>query len=156
VAGGFDVHVSGDEELRAKLEKVTALLADMRLFAPYVVPVFIGWMGAQFSSEGGWGGQQWAPLSPAYAAEKSRTHPGRSILIRDGGLRQAASRPRREATPRTLTLWIDDPVAAYHQEGTTRMRARPLIPDPLPQSALRDVEFAAEEHVNVLIRSVGL
>jgi hypothetical protein len=66
----------------------------------------------------------------AYAAEKARTHPGRTILIREGNLRRAASEPRREATPRTLTLWIDDEnVAGYHQDGTDRMPARPLIPE---------------------------
>src|SRR5581483_9993069 len=116
---GFNVEVTGDEELRAKLDRFLATVGDMRLFAPYVVPLFIGWMRDVFTSEGGALGQQWAPLSPAYAAEKSRRFPGRSILIREGGLRQAASRPRREATPRTLTLWVDDPVASYHQDGTS-------------------------------------
>jgi hypothetical protein len=156
VADGFNIEVTGDEVLRAKLEKLGTLLSDFRLFAPLLVPVFIGWMGAQFSSEGGWGGQTWAPLSPGYAVEKARTHPGRTILIRDGGLRRAASSPRREVTPRTLTLWIDDAVAPFHQEGTDKLPARPLIPDPLPASALRDIDLAAEVHVSTLIRSVGL
>jgi hypothetical protein len=121
-----------------------------------LVPIFIGWMGEQFASEGGWGGQTWAPLSPAYAVWKSQNYPGRSILIRDGTLRRAASSPRREATPRTLTLWIDDDVAGYHQDGTDRMPARPIIPSPLPAAALRDVSLAATEYVSTLIRRIGI
>jgi hypothetical protein len=153
---GFDVHVTGDEAYQRKLAQLELFLEDLRTFWPLLVPVFIGWMGAQFVSEGGWGGQTWAPLSPGYAAEKSRTHPGRSILIREGNLRRAASEPRREATPRTLTLWIDDPVAAYHQEGTDDMPARPLIPSPLPAAAHRDIDIAAQEYVSTLVRRIGL
>jgi PAS domain-containing protein len=97
-------------------------------------------------------GQSWTPLSPAYAVEKARTDPGRSILIREGDMRRAASQPRRESTPRTLTLWIDDPKAPLHQEGSDRLPARPLIPDPLPVSARRDIDHAAEEYVSTLVR----
>lgn len=152
----FTVHVTGDEEYERKVAQLQLFLSDLRTFWPLLVPVFVGWMGAQFATEGGWGGQQWTPLSPAYAAEKAHTHPGRSILIRDGAMRRAASQPRREATPRTLTLWIDDPKAGYHQEGTADMPARPLIPDPLPVSARRDIDIAAEEYVSVLVRRIGL
>jgi hypothetical protein len=156
MADELGVHVTGDEELRAKLEKFASLIGDMRLFGPSLVPIFIGWMRDVFASEGAWGGTPWAPLSPTYAAEKGKRYPGRSILIREGALRDAASRPMREVTPRTLTLWIDNDVAPFHQEGTDRMPARPLIPERLPASALREVEDAAREHVNVLIRSVRL
>ena len=154
--GEIDVQVTGDEELRRKLAQLELQLEDLRGFWPLLVPVFIGWMGAQFASEGGWGGHVWAPLSPAYAVYKAANYPGRSILIREGGLRRAASEPRREATPRTLTLTIDDPVSVYHQEGTDRMPARPLIPEPLPPAALRDIDEAATEYVNVLVRNLGL
>lgn len=152
----MDIRVTGDDELRRKLEQLQLFLADLRPFWPLLVPVFIGWMRDQFSSEGGWGGHQWAPLSPAYAVEKARTHPGRTILIRDGDLRRAASQPRRETTPRTLTLWIDDPKAGYHQDGTDRMPARPLIPAVLPASARRDVDAAAETYVSTLVRRLDL
>jgi len=113
-------------------------------------------MRSQFESEGAWGGAQWAPLSPAYAAEKARTHPGKSISIRDGTLRRAASEMRREVTPRTLTMWIDSDVAGYHQDGTDKMPARPLIPDPLPSSARIEVDAAAHEYVSALVARLGL
>lgn len=152
----FSVEVTGDEELRAKLEKFAALVSDMRLFSGAATGLFIGWMRDVFDTEGGALGTPWSPLSPAYAVEKSRKFPGKSILIREGTLRQAASRPRREATPRSLTFWIDDPVAGYHEDGTATMPARPLIPDVLPPTWQRELDEAAAEHVNVLIRGVGL
>lgn len=150
------VRIEGDDAFERKVKQLGLFFDDLRTFWPLLVPVFIGWMGAQFATEGGWGGQAWAPLSPQYALWKSTHYPGRTILIRDGVLRRAASEPRREATPRTLTLWIDDDVAAYHQEGTDRMPARPLIPDHLPQSAIRDVDDAAHEYVSTLVRNLGL
>jgi hypothetical protein len=153
---GLRIHLTGDEEARRRLAQLELFLEDLRPFWPLLVPVFIGWMGAQFASEGGWGGQTWAPLSPAYAVWKHQHFPGRTILIREGNLRRAASSPRREATPRTLTLWIDDETAGYHQDGTSQMPARPLIPTPLPASALRDVDLAAQEYVSTLIRRLGI
>lgn len=151
-----EVVVTGDEEFQRKVAQLQLFLQDLRTFWPLLVPVFVGWMGAQFSTEGGWGGQTWAPLSPNYAAWKSVHFPGRSILIRDGDLRRAASEPRREVTPTTLSLWIDDPVATYHQDGTDRMPARPLIPDRLPAVALAEVDEAAHEYVSTLVRQLGL
>lgn len=150
------VNLVGDDVADAKLEKLQLFLQDLRTFWPLLVPVFIGWMGAQFSTEGGWGGQTWAPLSPQYALWKSSHYPGRTILIRDGDLRRAASEPRREATPSTLLLWIDDPVAGYHQDGNDKLPARPLMPERLPASAVRDIDEAAETYVSTLVRNLAL
>jgi hypothetical protein len=152
----FDVHLTGDDAYRRKLAEFELFLHDLRSFWPMLVPIVHGWMGAQFATEGSWGGQRWHALSPAYAVEKARSHPGRTILIRDGDLRQAASRMRREASPRTLVMWIDSPLAPIHQEGGANLPARPLIPSPLPQSALREVDEAADVYVSTLVRRLGL
>lgn len=156
MADHITVRVTGDDEYRRKLAQLELFLEDLRPFWPLLVPVFIGWMGAQFASEGGWGGQAWAPLSPHYAVWKAQHYPGKTILIREGAMRRAASEPRREATPRTLTLWIDDPKVDRHQEGTDRMPARPLIPEQLPQVALRDIDLAADEYISTLVRRLRL
>lgn len=63
---------------------------------------------------------------------------------------------RREASPRTLVMWIDSPLAPIHQEGGANLPARPLIPSPLPQSALREVDEAADVYVSTLVRRLGL
>ena len=155
--GGFTVRLSGDAEYEHKLEQLRLHLADLRGFCPLLVPLVHGWMGDMFRTEGEAGlGRRWEPLSPAYAAEKARRFPGRTILIREGGLRQAASRTRRDATPRTLTMTIESVMAPLHQEGTRRMPPRPLIPSHLPIAWGRDVDRAADEYVSVLIRRIGL
>jgi hypothetical protein len=149
----FTIKVTGDDDYERKLAQLRLFV---RPFWPLLVPVFIGWMAAQFATEGGWGGRTWAPLSPQYAQWKAAHYPGRSILIREGVMRRAASAPRREASPRKLVLWIDDPKAPLHQEGEGRLPARPLIPDVLPPSAVREVEHVAEEYVSTLVRRIGL
>lgn len=150
------VEVHGGDDFEKKLAELQVYLRDLRPFWPLLVPIFIGWMGAQFATEGGWGGNAWAPLSAAYAVEKARSYPGRTILIREGDLRRAASEPSRVATPRTLTLTIDSDIAGYHQEGTDKMPARPLIPEVLPPIAVREVEEAAHEYVSTLINRLRL
>jgi hypothetical protein len=150
------VEVTGDDAYERKLELLRLQLQDLRSFWPMLVPLVGAWMGTLFETEGASIGRKWAPLSPTYAREKARSHPGRSILIREGGLRDAASRMSRVATPRTLTMSIDDPVAAFHQTGTDKMPARPLIPDVLPPEWARDVDLAATEYVSTLVRDLGL
>jgi hypothetical protein len=153
---GVNVEVTGDAEYEKKLELLRLQLQDLRSFWPMLTPIVGGWMATVFETEGAVLGRKWAPLSPSYAREKARLFPGRSILIREGGLRDAASRMRRVATPRTLTMSIDDPVAAFHEEGTERMPARPLIPAVLPPEWERDIDLAATEYVSTLVRDLGL
>ena len=143
-----------DDAERLAARAAAALLA-LRAFWPKVVPVFIGWMREQFETEGRFGGSPWARLSPTYAAYKAVARPGRGILVFDGLLRGAASSPRRSVTATTMTLTISDPKAAFHQEGTTRMPARPILfGDPLPRAAAADIERIAEEYVEEILSRI--
>jgi hypothetical protein len=150
------IEIRGLDEANQKLERFGLFLNDLRPFWPLVVPIFISWMRSQFESEGGWGGTGWSPLSPKYAARKARLFGGKTILIAEGDLRQAASMPSRRVGPRELVLTIEDPKAGFHQEGTSRMPARPLIPKRLPMMAQREVEQAADRYVVGLIRRLDL
>lgn len=146
---GFDKQVH-------RLEGFAAQMADLRGFWPVLVPVFIRWMREQFATEGAWGGQRWARLSPAYAAAKAVRHPGKGILIAEGDLRQAASRPKRTVTPSSLTLEIVDPKIEFHQDGTDRMPARPVVPSLLPAVAVQEVNELAEIYVTEALSRWGL
>jgi hypothetical protein len=139
-----------DADARKYLDRVAAMLVDLRPFFPKIVPVFISWMRYQFESEGAYAwGHPWAPLSPGYAAWKAVHYPARGILYAEGDLRMAASQPKRTVTPRTLTLTINDPKLQYHETGTPNMPARPLLfGDPLPGAARADLEQAAEEFID--------
>lgn len=150
------VDLTGYSENEQALTRLVASLTDLRLFWPMVVPIFIRWMRDQFESEGDWGGERWAELTPAYAVRKAMLYPGKSILIANGDLRDAASRPTREVSPTRLVLTIEDEKAGYHQEGTDRMVARPIIPDTLPASADAELDEAAQTYVDELTRRLGL
>lgn len=160
---GWDVDVD-DAHKKAQLRAFASLILDLRPFWPKVIPLFIGWEAEQFASEGAYWGTPWAPLSPAYAARKAITHPGRGLLIADGDLRRGASEPARHATRTSLTLTIKwrkrgkrramDP--GWHQYGTQRMPARPLLGPVLPPQAQEELDHAAEEYVEEMARRVGL
>lgn len=152
----WSVEVRGDEEASRRLGRLAVLLHDLRPFWPKVVPLFVGWMHEQFGSEGAWGGSRWAPLSPGYAVWKAARYPGRGILYATGQLRRAASMPQREATATSLTLRIVDPKAGWHQEGTSKMPARPIVPSSLPITARIQLERAADDYVDDMIARLGL
>jgi hypothetical protein len=131
-------------------------MLDLRPFWPLVVPLFVRWMREQFESEGGWGGDPWAPLTPDYAAWKAEHYPGRSILYATGDMRRAASNPERDATPISLSLTIVDPKIEFHQGGTDKMVARPVIPAELPFGADVELTEAANGYVRENLRRFGL
>lgn len=172
---GFFAEIEGLAESERAFALLLAGLTDLRPFWPLVVPTFIRWMRQQFDSEGDWGGEHWAPLSPDYLARKMQLYPGKPILQATGELRRAASTPRRRATGQFLELIIDDfgphggssprAVAPYHQFGggsseiggeEGRPPRRELIPDVLPAEAIADLDVLAEKYVRDLARRVGL
>lgn len=158
----LDFDLDAEDE---RLRWLVAQLLDLRPFWPRVVTLAIQWWGKQFETEGAFGGHPWPPLSPAYAAWKAAHYPGRGLLVLERDLRQAASRPDREATPTSLTLTIpwarlkgEDVELRWHQEGTTQgMPPRPLIfGDPLPAAAALDLARTMDEYLDDLIRRSGL
>jgi hypothetical protein len=165
VADDYELTVEPDpDDDERGLQRLGALLLDLRPFWPKVVPIFVGWMRRQFETEGAWAGHPWAPLSPAYAARKARMYgPGKGILVAEGDLRKAASFPIRHATPTSLTLEIDwarykgeDVRLSWHQHGTERMPARPLLFDFVPPEGKMELDEAADEYAEEMIRRAGL
>lgn len=152
----IEIELVGFTEAENALRGFASTMLDLRPFWPLVVPMFIRWMGEQFASEGQWGGEEWAPLSADYAVYKAERFPGKSILIRTGALRRAASSPSRIATPSSLTLSIVDPKIEWMQDGTDKMPARPVIPDSLPVSAEAELEVAAEGYIGEMLARFGL
>lgn len=147
--------VEGDEEAARAIARLALFITDLRGFWPLVVPLFVTWMRRQFETEGSFGGAAWAPLAPGYAAWKSEHLGGRGILYAEGDLRQAASRPERRVSPRTLELTVVDPKVRFHQEGTDKMPARPLIFATLPLQAQAELEEAAVVYLGGLVRTLA-
>jgi hypothetical protein len=108
-----------------------------------------------FDTEGEFGGERWAALSPDYEAWKSLHFPGKGILQRTGEMKRAVSNPLRAVTPTSLTLTIDSDVLPYHQDGTDRMPQRLLVfGEPLPPEAQAELDAVAEGYVTDLLRRV--
>lgn len=131
------------------------LEGDLSEFWPLLERSTREWLTAQFDTEGRWGGDPWAPLSGAYAARKARQHPGRGILVATGALRDASIRFTPVKTRDTFRAVIRSPIVQYHQSGTSRMPARPIIPRRLPATALAELERLAADYVSdVLYRQI--
>jgi len=84
----------------------------------------------QFDEQGSAETGKWAPLSPPYARFKARVRPGRPLLVFDGDLRREMTVPGKgvyEVGNGSMTVGTDLPRAAYHQNGTPNMPARPLM-----------------------------
>lgn len=153
MADGWRIRITGAEQAEKRIRQFELLLSDLRPFWPIVTRLFVGWMSRQFDTQGGFAGRPWAALSPDYAIFKSQHAAGRGILNFTGAMRRAATSPKRIVTPRSLTLEIDDPKIEYHQEGTSRMPARPVVfGSPLPVRAQAELDMAAEHYVSDFLR----
>lgn len=106
-------------------------------------------IAGQFSTEGAGGYTgAWAPLSPAYGAWKERHSPGTPILVglrpTRKGSREHPTKPESYAPSGQMRDQVLDPaateifpmrlmyaptsdIAGYHQTGTSRMPARPIV-----------------------------
>lgn len=84
-----------------------------------------------FRTEGSSGGSKWAPLSEAYREQKARAYPGRGILERTRALMRSFERGGAgnvlRIAPRALVWGSSVDYGRYHQSGTSRMPARPII-----------------------------
>lgn len=162
----FDL--SGFTEYQQALVRMLALLTDLRPFWPRLVPAFVGWMRERFSTEGEFGGDPWAPLSPAYLTRKMQLYPGKGIMYATGQLRRRASNPVRRVTPTTLLFEIPeftrvdgrqmDPAWFDVDKDTTP--ARPVIPPSwnvaLPEVIQVEVDDIAQEWIDEMANKLGL
>jgi hypothetical protein len=140
-------------------ERLTALAAQITDLRPLWALTRIkanGWLREQFETEGDFGGRAWAPLSPVYRETKANLKPGNPILVFNGALKRAATALRPVSTPRMLMLFVDDPKAEWHQDGTSRMPARQIIPDPFPPTQVAEIERMTDEYFQSLIDRLGL
>lgn len=113
-------------------DRVLGAMRDLQpLYEQVLEPAFYEWQEERFASEGG--DQKWERLSAGYAAWKARNFPGRTILVREGVMREGLTTRGgryqvRRMDARELELGTSAPYAAYHQFGTGRMPRREIIP----------------------------
>lgn len=83
-------------------------------------------------------GSKWAPLSAATIKAK-RKRGGIQKILQDTGRMRATANYR--VTGSKLVVGLSDRKAAFHQYGTRRMPARPILPDRgLPPEDIEEVQ----------------
>lgn len=98
----------------------------------------------------------WAPLSPAYAAEKARTFPGRPILVRTGNLYDSLTTdfdvheigPLRMAVGTQLNQY-----GRYHQTGRPSRGLPKRSPVVFDEPSKRDVVRIVQRHLHEAARA---
>jgi len=74
------------ENLQLRLVGLSDALRDLNPVWGDLHQIFMDFMKRVFDAQGAYGGKQWAPLSPGYAAWKARHYPGKPILQLRGRL----------------------------------------------------------------------
>lgn len=115
---GLDVQ--GETEVARSFQLAEDLSRDMREPLAELMDQLVDSVRAQFDTEGAAAdGAIWRPLSDEYAAWKLTHYPGRTILIRDGGMKGAMLNKLTAITV-GLEQAVYAPVskiAGYHQSG---------------------------------------
>lgn len=136
MSASIRVNGAGFDPFQLTLERWENQLDDSEPVFQAMAEQFGKTMTSQFRKQGGHSGSQWAPLSPAYAAWKQRLFPGKPILQLGGDLRDSLiKRPFGvdEVWDKGMVVGTAVPYATYHQNGTDRMPARPIIGKPTQQ-----------------------
>jgi phage gpG-like protein len=122
-------YADNSEAVDKTLENFQAALADEAPALQAIADDFREMIAQQFSSEGRAEGTPWPPLAPATLRRKRA---GAPILFRTGALLESLRGPSganhvEEIDASSLTLGSRLPYAMFHQLGTQRMPARPII-----------------------------
>lgn len=134
MAAYFDltIHVEpGGYVFARRFTRFVSALTDTEPLIEELVTYVQDALGRAFDSEGASSGSLWAPLSEAYRLWKARHYPGRGILVRTGRLRASLTGSGgdsiRVVAGRRGEVGTNVPYAIFHQGGTSRMPARPII-----------------------------
>jgi len=126
------IEVAGETAIHRGIARISEGLDDCRPVWPAIEDDFYALEKAQFASQGAEGGSPWAPLALSTAKWRAVRFPGNPILVRTGDLEKSLTDPHDPNAVCVegrgeLTLGSRLPYGLYHQTGTRRMPARPLI-----------------------------
>lgn len=145
----IQIDVTGMAEMVRAVGDFAEGMTDFSEVWPDVRDEFFAIEREQFESEGAQGdAAAWQPLSPHYAAWKDRNFGGMPILQRTGALMASLAGDAANVDMQSDSLTIGSSVAyaIYHQEGTSRMPARPVI----------DLTLANQTRLSRIIRDFAL
>jgi phage gpG-like protein len=121
------IDVDGDEDAREYLEDVQDRMKDLRPVWPRLQRSLKAYMISNFTAQGLPSGG-WKPLDAEYASWKVQNFPGAPMLVQSGELfRQVSQGPKLESGARGARFKFTGRVARFHQYGTEKMPARPIL-----------------------------
>lgn len=128
---GFTFTVAGDKQLVRSLSRFGEDVKDLRPAFRLIAASFREIERKQFESQGTYGAGGWVSLSPSYAEWKELNYPGRQILQLTGALMASlvgkTSDSIEEIEKLVMAIGSKLNYALFHQTGTGRMPARPVI-----------------------------
>ena len=151
-AGGVTIEIEPPLEFILKQTgRFQEALLDLEPLWELVKPVAASVEEDQFSTQGQ---GAWPPLAESTIARKEAGGWPADPLIRTGDLKASLVDPGRAADtgPSHMTYGTDVEYAIFHQEGTSRMPARQLIPDPYRVEDRRRIEAAMVTYINLASR----
>ncbi len=114
---------------------------------------------AQFAAEGKGKSGKWTQLTSPYKEIKAARYGPVPILTATGKMRRSLTTSGGDAVvekrPLELVLGSRDPKAAFHQSGTRRMKARPII-DFTPEQEREIVVEPVQRHLKQIVANAKL
>ena len=127
----FTFEVDGEDQVRRSFSRFADAIKDFSPAFKEIAEDFKEIEKRQFDTEGVYGSGGWRHLSPNYATWKHKYHPGKKILELSGLLKESLESENpytiKEIQPQQMKLGTKINYAIYHQRGTLRMPARPVI-----------------------------
>lgn len=125
----FEFEVMGDKQVARGFSRFADDVKDLREPFQEIVKDFREIEKKQFSSEGGYGSGGWGPLASSTIEEKQRGGFPLQIMVRTGDLRDVMTGVKsgyEDIKPLEMKIMMLA-IGKYHQTGTKRMPARPLV-----------------------------
>ena len=128
----LQITVSGMSQVTRNLGSIAKGFKNFRPIFEKIGDDFRKTQSAVFRSEGGFEGRSgWVPLSPQYRLQKAKLYGGKPILQATGALRNSFTRKGGnhicQISNDRIILGSRDPKGGYHQNGTSKMPARPPL-----------------------------
>jgi phage gpG-like protein len=127
LACNIKLRITGLKGMSHDLKMIKRRMKDLRPVWPKANASLKAYMIANFTSQGLPSGG-WAPLDAEYGSWKIRNYPGSPMLVKEGGLfSKIAQGPDVDGNLRSATFSFAGEIPKFHQYGTTKMPARPII-----------------------------
>jgi len=125
----INISMSGVSEVRRLFNALGDNLTDYDSIFKRIAKDFKKTMQGTFSNEGNYDGNpRWKALSATTMKIKMKKYPGKLILQATGKMKNDfINNPIINISGNTLYIGVSDKKAIYHQKGTRKMVARPIV-----------------------------